>query len=66
MKRVTKRNLLSVMGKLTEYAKETKDNPDACKAFCADLNAFLDELANQDAFGTEGQCDPRGDQRDAR
>jgi hypothetical protein len=54
------------MGKLTEYAKETKDNPDACKAFCADLNAFLDELANQDAFGTEGQCDPRGDQRDAR
>lgn len=33
------------------------------KLFCADFDLFLTELANQDAFGTEGQCDPRGDQR---
>jgi len=28
------------------------------------LNAKLDELLSEDAFGTEGQCDPRGDHRD--
>lgn len=30
--------------------------------FARELNAFLDELG--DFFGTEGQLDPRGDQRD--
>lgn len=24
---------------------------------------ILDDLLNEDFFGTEGQCDPRGDQR---
>lgn len=28
------------------------------------LNEKLDEWLHQDAFGTEGQCDPRGDHRD--
>lgn len=28
------------------------------------LNRKLDELLALDAFGTEGQCDPRGDHRD--
>lgn len=31
------------------------------------LDAFdktLDELCSDDLFGTEAQCDPRGDQRD--
>lgn len=28
------------------------------------LNDKLDELLGDDAFGTEGQCDPRGDHRD--
>ena len=58
---VTSRNLMAVMERLTEYARETQD--EARQAFCNDLNLFLDELAEQDAFGTEGQCDPRGDQR---
>lgn len=29
-----------------------------------DLQLFLDELKSYDAFGTEGQLDPRGDFRD--
>ena len=33
--------------------------------FNEELNAFLDRLVEEDYFGTEGQCDPRGDQRDA-
>lgn len=28
------------------------------------LDAFLDELLGDDAFGTEGQSDPRGNKRD--
>jgi hypothetical protein len=60
--RVTSRNLRVVMERLTQYALETKD--EARQAFCDDLNRFLDDLAAEDAFGTEGQGDPRGDQRD--
>lgn len=60
-KRVTSRNLKEVMERLTAYALDTKD--ESRQAFCDDLNRFLDELSDQDAFGTEGQCDPRGGQR---
>ena len=28
------------------------------------FNVMLDDLLAQDFFGTEGQCDPRGDHRD--
>jgi len=28
-----------------------------------EINVFLDQLLRDDAFGTEGQCDPRGDHR---
>jgi hypothetical protein len=31
-----------------------------------DFNDWLDMIANDDGFGTEGQSDPRGDQRDNR
>ncbi len=61
-KRVTSRNLAKVMERLTAYALETTD--ESRQAFCDDLNRFLDDLSAQDAFGTEGQLDPRGDQRD--
>lgn len=29
-----------------------------------DFNRKMDELCRDDFFGTEGQCDPRGDHRD--
>lgn len=42
-----------------------KDVPVAMKKDAAKwLNTKLDELLGDDAFGTEGQCDPRGDHRD--
>lgn len=37
---------------------------EARKDAARQLNRWLDELAADDAFGTEGQCDPRGDHRD--
>ncbi len=60
-KKVTSRNLEVVMDRLKAYAMGTEGK--SRQAFCHDLNLFLDERAEQDAFGTEGQCDPRGDQR---
>lgn len=41
----------------------SKEEPATREMFADDLNAFLDELASQDFFGTEGQLDPRGDKR---
>jgi len=61
MPKVTSRNLAEVLARLTVYALETEGSARA--AFCNDLNRFLESLSEQDAFGTEGQCDPRGDQR---
>jgi hypothetical protein len=32
-------------------------------AHAHEINTYLDQLLRDDAFGTEGQCDPRGDYR---
>ena len=40
-----------------EKLKPTKEN-------CFFLREVLDDLQSDDFFGTEGQCDPRGDFRD--
>lgn len=63
-RKVTPKTLPLVWLELTKYIAESLHDPDAAKAFCEDFNRFLNELAEQDAFGTESQCDPRGDQRD--
>lgn len=34
------------------------------EAFVQQFNEFLDELVQEDFFGTEGQHDPRGSHRD--
>lgn len=34
-------------------------------SFCNDLEQTLEKLRQSDFFGTEGQCDPRGDFREA-
>lgn len=64
MKKTTPKTLPLVWLNLTKYVVDGLSDKDASKAFCTDLDKFLDELSSQDAFGTEGQCDPRGDQRD--
>ena len=55
--------LPSVLMRFVHYVCETMEHPEATKAFCADFSDFLDRLSDEDAFGTEGQNDPRGDQR---
>jgi hypothetical protein len=40
------------------------DNEDDQKFWCEAFNDMLDELRADDFFGTEGELDPRGDNRD--
>ncbi len=62
-KKVTWKTLPLVWLNLTAYVQSTLESSAATGAFCDDLNEFLDRLLEQDAFGTEGQNDPRGDHR---
>lgn len=62
-KGITAKTLPLVWLNLSKYVAEVYGDKEACRAFCHDLNDFLDGIAEQDGFGTEGQCDPRGDQR---
>lgn len=41
-----------------------KDNASDAEMFADELEPMLHEMHGDDAFGTEGQCDPRGDFRD--
>lgn len=49
------------------FADEIESNEwteEARAETAAEFNKWMDRLVNQDAFGTEGQCDPRGDHRE--
>jgi hypothetical protein len=62
--KVTKKTLPLVWVHLTAHVSEILEESDeATRAFCLDLDEFLNNLLEQDAFGTEGQSDPRGDHR---
>jgi hypothetical protein len=60
-KRVTPRTLRLVLGRFADLAEQDKAT---AKSICDELNAFLDDLARDDFFGTERQLDPRGDGRE--
>jgi hypothetical protein len=59
-RKINPKNMQKVFNKLVDFLKA--NNPCA-KKFCKDFNKFLDERLCMDFFGTEGQCDPRGDHR---
>ncbi len=68
---VTPRDLPLVLYKFGAWMADAENNAPfksdhstETRAFCDALTTYLDELAAQDAFGTEGQIDPRGDHRD--
>ncbi len=51
--------------KVLENMKTMTEQEDHYASMFSDyLDTMLDELLGQDAFGTEGQCDPRGDFRE--
>jgi len=43
-----------------------KDDEDYANFFADAMNPMLEDLLCNDAFGTEGQSDPRGDGREGR
>lgn len=59
-RRLTRKNAPQVLRTLADFV-EFHDDPDS--NFVEAFDLFLEELSGNDFFGTEGQCDPRGDQR---
>lgn len=62
MKKVTTKNFQEVLGVITKRFVETNDKNEK-KCWIDSVNDWLDELRDNDFFGTEGQLDPRGDNR---
>ena len=63
--RFRKTTAKTVVRDLRAFADWLETAKDASKKEAAvHLNETLDEFLGEDAFGTEGQCDPRGDHRD--
>ena len=54
-------NLLKVLPRLAELIKEDEVLAERLQE---SLENLLDEYQEDDGFGTEGQLDPRGDQRE--
>jgi hypothetical protein len=54
------KNVVKVTGRLL---LALADDEGLCEHFADCLETFLDEVACDDGFGTERQCDPRGDFR---
>lgn len=60
-KKATPKNIPRVIRDFADFVEEL-DKVDR-KMVADTMNEFFDELLNEDFFGTEGQCDPRGDHR---
>ena len=60
--KATKKTFRDVMlNIIVTFESASKDEK---KFWIEELNKWLDELRDNDFFGTEGQNDPRGDNRD--
>lgn len=61
-KRMTRKNAETVLANVHVFIK---NNPEAGRRLIERMNALFDNALDDDLFGTEGQLDPRGDQRDS-
>lgn len=59
--RKSQKNLLKILPRLQAMIEQDGYFADL---LVEDLDPWLDELSSYDFFGTERQCDPRGDFRD--
>ena len=57
-------NVCITLRNLADFLYLQNDNDR--KMYIDDINGLLENIANNDGFGTEGQCDPRGDQRNEK
>lgn len=56
-------NCVTVLNRLATMCEE---DADFAATLVDDLQTMLDKIHSQDGFGTEGQCDPRGDFRNGQ
>lgn len=56
-------NVVTVLKRMLATAEADADE---AEMFADDLDRMLDEIHSNDGFGTEGQCDPRGDFRNGK
>jgi hypothetical protein len=61
--RKVQKNVVTVLKRMVASAE--KDAGDA-EMFSEGLENMLDDIHMDDGFGTEGQCDPRGDSRNGK
>ena len=64
MPRFRKASSKSVAVVLRRFADYADRFPEDARVIAEEVNKMLDELLEDDFFGTEGQIDPRGDHRD--
>jgi hypothetical protein len=48
---------------LRRMADAVENDPEDAEVYAYELEELLDNMHGHDFFGTEGQCDPRGDFR---
>ncbi len=56
-------NVVTVLKRMVTMAEASSDD---AEMFAESLEQMLDDIHGNDGFGTEGQCDPRGDARNGR
>lgn len=61
--RVAQKRLEQLLGQLLDWSRAPEREPMDHVVMNAHLNEMLNDLSDNDHFGTEGQNDPRGDQR---
>lgn len=61
MAKMTKKNADKVLARIGSSIRNDKS---AAKVLLYQLNEMLDGLCDSDFYGTEGQLDPRGDNRE--
>lgn len=56
-------NVVTVLKRMASIAEQSADD---AEMFADGLEQMLDDIHSNDGFGTEGQCDPRGDFRNGK
>ena len=59
-KKLTKSNVARVLRNMAEQCDERQED---AQVYAEELERILNSLSEEDFFGTEAQCDPRGDRR---
>lgn len=69
-RKMTRTTAVRVLRRMADMCEEeekrglVRPEDSYAQMFAELIDPVLDELESQDAFGTEGQLDPRGDHRD--